>query len=126
MRQRFLTVFSMAIATAVLGSAVSSHAAAPLATPIMPSGIGGVDSFLCQALNVSLKSLEVTVEIVNTADGSVIAMNAATLAPSGSLNVISISSANQFCRATGLTAKTGKLTFTAVDVNIPVMYLTAP
>jgi hypothetical protein len=126
MKRTVFTVFSIAIAGTVFGSAVHSHAAAPLATGVLPSAIANANTFLCQAVNVSLKPLEVTLEIIDTADGSVVGTNTATVAPSGSLNAISITSVNQFCRATGLTAKTGRITFTAVSGNTPLMHVTAP
>ncbi len=117
-------------AAAILLSVTASRpavAGSVLATGVLPSAQAGADTTLCQAVNVGTKDVEVTLEIVNADDGSVLTTSIATLQPTQVMNAGSAAVINnQYCRATGLSAKTGRLTMSTVDNATVLMTVTAP
>ena len=97
-------------------SAATSRAGSVLVSPILPSSINSATLDVCQALNASTKPLEVTMDIVNSADASILATSTVTLGAGGNLTLNANGSAmNTFCRATGLSAKSGRLSYIATD-----------
>jgi hypothetical protein len=111
-------IYSAVLTAAFLAAGVTtSHAGAVLVSPILPSGISGAVNEVCQALNAGTKTLEVTVDIVDSADNTIIATSGLQSVNPGLHVTVSAGSpsVNTFCRATGLSTKSGRLSYVAVS-----------
>ena len=120
---------TVALAGLLVVVAAPSHAGgAPLSTPVISSFLAGVDEAICHALNVGTKPVSITVDIVDSNLGTVVATNGpAVVDPGKELSLVNLGTqSNEYCRATGLSSKTGKMSFEELSAGSPVINVTAP
>ena len=91
--------------------------------------LNGADTARCTAVDVSKKPIEVTVDIINATAGSVDNTVTATVDPDERITLSSSNAGNftLFCRVTGLSKKSGTVTFVVADAaDNPLATVTAP
>lgn len=120
-----IVVLALVLLVAASGT---SFAAAPVITPVIPSGINTGFYTVCLALNASKKTANVTVEFVNADTGVPTTTYGPTpVAPGAMLNAFTTYSVSSYCRVTGLSAKKVHVTFFVQrTVNDILMTVTAP
>lgn len=110
--------------------ATSAQAAPVVNTPPLPSGISGASFASCLAANTGSKAANVTVDIIDLSDGSVVATSGpVTVAPRESKNVSLAGSGsyNKYCRVTGLSKAKVTVLFAEVNASTElVAIVTAP
>lgn len=122
--QPIRTMWIAAVLVPMLGVA-SAHAGAPLSSPPLPSGLGA-NYYLCQVVNTGSKAVEVKLDLIETTGQTVINTATVTLNP-GQLSLVTTNAGvNMYCKATGLTAKSGTIALSAYNGSTPVMFVTAP
>ena len=110
-------------------TAASAQAASVINTPPSFPLLNGAEFARCTAVNVGKKPVSVTVEIINATAGSVDATTTTTVDPNERITLASNQAGNVtlFCRVTGLSKKSGTVTFVVTDnLDNPLATVTAP
>lgn len=104
-------------------------AAYTISTPAVPSGLSGGTSLGCQVLNTGKKPAQVTVEIVGSNIGQPPYAAGPALLDTGTATneQYFVYSTKTFCRVTGLSSKTGNITYSPYGAGgTLIMAVTAP